>query len=81
MRVHLSPRALIVDEFGGWPYDRKSATEFFSLASTRREKGDVTLISNKGFANRGELLGDTMTATAVLDRLPSRVYGGMASVV
>ncbi len=59
-----------MDEFGGWPYDRKSATEFFSLASTRREKGGVTLISNRGFANWGELLGDTATAAAVLDKLP-----------
>ncbi len=31
MRVYMSPKVLIVDEFGIWPYDRESATAFFSL--------------------------------------------------
>ena len=35
----------------------------------RYEKGSIILTSNKGFADWGELLGDTVIATAVLDRL------------
>ena len=31
--------ALIVDEFGIWPYDKESATAFFSLVSARYERG------------------------------------------
>ena len=31
MRVYLAPKVLIVDEFGIWPYDRESATAFFTL--------------------------------------------------
>ena len=69
MRVYLSPKVLIVDEFGIWPYDRVSATAFFSLVSARYEKGSIILTSNKGFADWGELLGDTVIATAILDRL------------
>ena len=69
MRVYLSPKVLIVDEFGIWPYDRESATAFFSLVSARYERGSIILTSNKGFADWGELLGDTVIATAVLDRL------------
>ena len=69
MRVYLSPKVLIVDEFGIWPYDRESATAFFSLVSARYEKGSIILTSNKGFADWGELLGDTVIATAILDRL------------
>ena len=61
--------ALIVDEFGIWPYDRESATAFFSLVSARYERGSIILTSNKGFADWGELLGDTVIATAILDRL------------
>ena len=57
------------DEFGIWPYDRESATAFFSLVSARHERDSITLTSNKGFADWGELLGDTVIATAILDRL------------
>ena len=69
MRVYLSPKVLIVDEFGIWPYGRESATAFFSLVSARYEKGSIILTSNKGFADWGELLGDMVIATAILDRL------------
>ena len=35
MRVYLSPKVLVVDEFGIWPYDREAATAFFTLVSAR----------------------------------------------
>ena len=69
MRVYLAPKVLIVDEFGIWPYDRDAATAFFSLVSARYERGSTILTSNKGFAEWGELLGDTVIATEILDRL------------
>ena len=59
----------LIDEFGIWPYDRDAATAFFSLVSARYERGSIILTSNKGFAEWGELLGDTVIATAILDRL------------
>ncbi len=69
MRVYLAPKVLIVDEFGIWPYDRESATAFFTLVSARYERGSIILTSNKGFGEWGELLGDTVIASAILDRL------------
>ena len=39
LRVYLSPKVLVVDEFGIWPYDRESATAFFTLVSARYERG------------------------------------------
>ena len=69
MRVYLSPRVLVVDEFGFWPYDREAATALFTLVSARCERGSIILTSSKGFGERGELLGDTVIASAVLDRL------------
>ena len=69
MQVYLAPKVLIVDEFGIWPYDRESATAFFTLVSARYERGSIILTSNKGFAEWGELLGDTVIASAILDRL------------
>ncbi len=53
MRVYLAPKVLIVDEFGIWPYDRESATAFFTLVSARYERESIILTSNKGFAAWG----------------------------
>lgn len=69
MRVYLAPKVLIIDEFGVWPYDRTAATALFALISARYERGSVILTSNKGFAEWGEVLGDPVIATAILDRL------------
>ena len=69
MRVYLAPKVLIIDEFGVWPYDRAAATALFALISARYERGSVILTSNKGFAEWGEVLGDAVIATAILDRL------------
>ena len=69
MRIYLAPKVLVVDEFGIWPYDREPATAFFTLVSARYEQGSITLTSNKVFGEWGELLKDTVIASAVLDRL------------
>jgi hypothetical protein len=58
-----------IDEFGVWPCDRLAATAFFTLISARYERGTVVLTSNKGFGEWGEVLGDPVIATAILDRL------------
>ncbi len=69
LRVYLAPKVLVVDEFGIWPYDREAAAAFFTLVSARYERGSIILTSNKGFGEWGELLGDTVIASAILDRL------------
>ena len=53
LRVYLSSKVLVVDEFGIWPYDRESATAFFTLVSARYERGSIILTSNKGFGEWG----------------------------
>ena len=68
-RIYLSPKVLIVDEFGIWPHDRESPTAFFRLVSARYARGSIILTSNEGFADWGEPLGDNVIATAILDRL------------
>ena len=70
LRVCLAPKkVLVVDEFGIWPYDRDAATALFTLVSAGYARGSIILTSNKGFGEWGELLGDTVIASAVLDRL------------
>lgn len=69
LRVYLAPKVLIIDEFGVWPYDRLAATALFTLISARYERSSVILTSNKGFSEWGDVLGDNVVATAILDRL------------
>ncbi len=67
---YLRPKVLIMDEFGVWPCDRHAATALFALVSARcYEHGSIILTSNKGFTDWGTVLGDNVTATAILDRL------------
>ena len=65
----LLPRSSSWTNSASGPYDRESATAFFTLVSARYERGSIILTSNKGFGEWGELLGDSVIASAVLDRL------------
>jgi DNA replication protein DnaC len=69
MRVYLAPKVLIVDEIGYLPLDSMGATTLFQLVTARYERGSIILTSNKGFAEWGDVFGDTVVATAILDRL------------
>jgi len=69
MHVYLRPKLLIVDEVGYMPLDAVAANLFFHIVSARYERGSLVITSNKSFGEWGELLGDRVLATAVLDRL------------
>ncbi|HBD0304053.1 TPA: IS21-like element IS21 family helper ATPase IstB, partial [Escherichia coli] len=62
-------RVLILDEIGYLPMNREEASLFFRLLNRRYEKASIILTSNKGFADWGEMFGDHVLATAILDRL------------
>jgi DNA replication protein DnaC len=63
------PRLLIVDEIGYLPIGRQGANLFFQLISRRYEKGPMILTSNQSFGAWGEVFGDRVIATAILDRV------------
>lgn len=69
LKGYLKPNVLIIDEFGVWPYDRLASTALFALISARYERNAIILTSNKGFTDWGEVLGDAVVASAILDRL------------
>ncbi|MBZ0168380.1 insertion sequence IS21 ATP-binding protein [Candidatus Methylomirabilis lanthanidiphila] len=69
LKGYTVPRLLILDEIGYLPIDRLGANLFFQLISRRYERGPVILTSNQSFANWGEIFGDRVIATAILDRL------------
>jgi DNA replication protein DnaC len=62
-------RVLIIDEIGYLPIDKQGANLFFQLISRRYEKNTTILTSNKSFTQWGEIFGDSIIASAVLDRL------------
>ena len=60
---------LIVDEIGYPPVIPGGGNLFFQLVNARYEKGAMILTSNRGFAEWGDIFGDPVVATALLDRL------------
>jgi DNA replication protein DnaC len=68
-RVYLRPDILIIDEVGYLQLDRTEAQLLFRLVCERYEHGSIILTSNKYFSDWGELMSDSVIATAMLDRL------------
>lgn len=68
-RIYERPDILVIDEVGYMQLDRESAELFFRLVCSRYEKGSIILTSNKNFSGWGDIMNDTVIATAMLDRL------------
>ena len=60
---------LICDEVGYIPFDPQAANLMFMLVSRRYERASLIVTSNKPFSAWGEIFGDEITATAMIDRL------------
>lgn len=69
LKVYTAPKLLIIDEIGYLPIDQMGANLFFQLISRRYEKGPMILTSNQSFSGWGEVFGDRVIATAILDRV------------
>ena len=69
LRQYVQPSLLIVDEVGYLPVSKEGANFLFQVVAKRYETGSIILTSNKSFADWGEVLGDSVIASAVLDRL------------
>ena len=63
------PKVLVLDEIGYLPMTREEASLFFRLINRRYERASTILTSNKSFMDWGEVFGDQVIATAILDRL------------
>lgn len=62
-------KLLIIDELGYLPFEPKAAYLFFQLVSKRYERGSTLITSNRSVGEWGEVFGDSVVATAILDRL------------
>ena len=69
LKLLTQPQLLICDEIGYLPIDRQGANLFFQLVSRRYERGSIIITSNQSLGAWGEVFGDTVIASAILDRL------------
>ncbi|MBU0681462.1 MAG: IS21-like element helper ATPase IstB [Proteobacteria bacterium] len=68
-KAYLSSSLVVVDEVGYLPVTTQEAHLFFQFVSHRYERNSIIITSNKSFGDWQELFGDTVIATAILDRL------------
>ena len=69
LQTYLKPSVLVLDEVGYLPLSRAEGNMVFQLVSRRYERGSIILTSNKTFSEMGQVFGDEVLASAILDRL------------
>ena len=69
LKILAQPQVLIIDAIGYIPIDRQGANLFFQLVSRRYERGAIILTSTQSLGAWGEVFGDPVIASAILDRL------------
>lgn len=69
LSYYSGPKLLVIDELGYLSFDQSAGNLFFQLISRRYERGAVLITSNRSVAEWGEVFGDNVIATAILDRL------------
>jgi DNA replication protein DnaC len=69
LRRYTTPSVLIIDEVGYTRLTPEQSHHFFELVTARYEHGSILLTSNTSFSEWGNLLGNEVLATALLDRL------------
>ncbi len=69
LQTLIFPSLLVLDEIGYLPISRTGAMLFFQLMSRRYEHAATVLTSNESFDQWGEVFGDDVMASALIDRL------------
>ena len=69
LRRYSQPKLLVIDEVGYTRLSTEQAHLLFELVVARYERSATIVTSNLSFAAWGELLGDEVLASALLDRL------------
>ncbi len=69
LQTYLKPAVLVLDDVGYLPLSRAEGNMVFQLVSRRSERGSIILTSNKTLAEMGQVFGDEVLASAILDRL------------
>lgn len=73
LRTYTAPTVLVLDDVGLLPIGAEGAGVFFNVINARYENGHPTLATtNRGLPSWGEVFGDAVVASAILDRLMHR---------
>jgi hypothetical protein len=65
---------IIVDEVGYIPFEQDAPNLFFQLVSSRYEHASLILTSNLPFARRGDVFGDPVVVSAMIDCLCDSLF-------
>jgi DNA replication protein DnaC len=70
LKTYTAPSILVIDDVGLLPMERGAASAFYQVINQRYEKQHSTIVTtNRSLPDWGEIFGDTVVASAILDRL------------
>ena len=69
IKHYLKYSLLIIDEIGYLPIDKETSYVFFQLIVARYEKRSTIQTTNQPFSKWGDVFGDNVIASAIIDRL------------
>lgn len=69
IKFYCKYKLLIIDEIGYLPITKDEANMFFQLIAKRYENKSTIITTNQSFSKWGEVFGDTIIASAIIDRL------------
>jgi DNA replication protein DnaC len=70
LKTYTAPSVLVIDDVGLLPMERGAASAFYQVVNQRYEKQHSTIVTtNRSLPDWGEIFGDAVVASAILDRL------------
>lgn len=69
VQKYLKPDLLILDELGFKKMPQNSMEDFFEIVRRRYETGSMIITTNRNFEDWGNLFGDRVIASAIIDRI------------
>ena len=69
LQRYLKPDLLILDELGFKKMPQNSLEDFFEIVRRRYETGSMIITTNRNFEDWGNLFGDRVIASAIIDRI------------
>jgi DNA replication protein DnaC len=69
MNQYINTELLILDEIGFQRIDTENVNDFFEIVRRRYEHSSMILTTNRNFEDWGEVFGDAVLASAIIDRI------------
>jgi DNA replication protein DnaC len=69
LELYLKPDLLVLDDWGLNPFGHPAANDLYEIICERYERGSLIFTSNRTVEEWPDLFGDTLLASAALDRL------------